>query len=186
MKPQVIALYSPCMGMGKGEVAKFLDLEGYGTIKFADPIKGMIKMLLNVAGVCPFSERSEPWLEGELKELPIPELHGVSPRRLMQTLGNEWGREYVHPEVWVQIALRRLDTLARNKMNAVIDDMRFPLEFEALKDRGALMVKVVRPGVVKTTLHASEGRLDKYNFDVEIVNDGTIEDLRAKVATLVD
>ena len=65
-------------------------------------------------------------------------------------------------------------------MNVVIDDLRFPNEYEMLKDIGACLVKITRPGYTKQHDHPSDGALDDYHFDIELVNDGTPEELYEK------
>jgi hypothetical protein len=65
-----------------------------------------------------------------------------------------------------------------------ITDMRFPNEKEAVKEKGGITIKVVRPGTVIGN-HPSETALDDAEFDYEIINDGTIEDLIEKVKEIL-
>ena len=76
--------------------------------------------------------------------------------------------------------------------NWIITDMRFPNEMEAVKERKGITIRVVRPhgytnphtGEYKEmplSYHSSETALDESEFDYEILNDGTIEDLVEKV-----
>lgn len=183
--PNLIALYSSGPSSGKTEVARLLvEQHGFKTIKLAATLKGMVVRLLYDFGVS--AKDIGRCLEGDLKELPIPGL-GVSPRYLFQTLGTEWGRALVHPKVWTMIAVNRCRAELSQGRSVVVDDMRFPNEFEALKEAGGTMVKVTRPGVVAPTDgHASEGLLDDILFDYEVVNGGTLDDLGASTRTLVE
>jgi hypothetical protein len=77
-----------------------------------------------------------------------------------------------------------------------ITDMRFPNEMDAIKERGGITIRVVRPhgytnphtGVYKEmplSYHPSETALDDAKFDYEIINDGEIVDLIEKVKTIL-
>jgi hypothetical protein len=88
-----------------------------------------------------------------------------------------------------------------------ITDMRFPNELEAVKDRGGITIRVNRE--IKTDFtddrviamgmaihsmakqqkqgiyHPSETALDNAEFDYELINDGTLEDLIEKVREIL-
>ena len=107
------------------------------------------------------------------KEAVLPEL-GVSARHLLRTLGTEWGRECVSPTVWLDVWLAK----ARRKSFVVVDDVRFTNEAELIRLLGGEVWRITRPGVVRTTEHASEGGLDSWSeFTCDIVNSGNVSDL---------
>jgi hypothetical protein len=164
----LIGLYSPCPQCGKTTLAGLLD--GFRLYSFADPLRAMIASLLRFLGY----DDMRIWqcFNGDLKEVPIPEFGGRTPRYLLQTIGTEWGRELITPEIWTNIMDARLRD---RKGPVVIDDMRFPNEYDMLKAQGALLVRIDRPGYVKTGNHASDGALDGHGFDLYITNDGEPE-----------
>jgi hypothetical protein len=125
----IIALTGP-KGTGKSTLAAHLvRLHGYRHFSFAQPIREMAKVLV--------PELNWDHLTTAEKETPVPWL-GVTPRHILQTLGTEWGREQVSPEVWVRVMLHTLDQAAKAGVRrAVVDDVRFPNEAEALLARGA-------------------------------------------------
>ncbi|RUT86784.1 MULTISPECIES: hypothetical protein [unclassified Mesorhizobium] len=169
----IIGLYSPAPQSGKSEVARELVRYGFVRKGFADALKAMIRPLLATFG---YAEGViERMLYGDKKEAVIPET-GHSTRSLMQTLGTEWGRQVVHRDLWVRAVLndRRPDML-------VIDDVRFPSEYDAIRDEGGQVWKVLRPGQQPTNGHPSEGLLDDREFDEVIVNDGSLSALGEKV-----
>lgn len=170
----LIALYAPTMQSGKSEVAKTLQLHrGYKLVKFADPFKDMIRDLLLRAGATePLIERM---LEGDLKEVPIPQL-GVSVRQMTQQLGT-WGRS-IHPDFWVNLAGKKIEDYLKAGVPVVIDDLRFPNEYERVLQLGGHPVKVYRPGTQPYTAHPSEGLLEHYPMPI-IENNRTIHELRA-------
>jgi hypothetical protein len=177
---KLIALYSSAPQSGKSEVAKALDSK---VLKFAEPLKDMLRSLFRSVG---YGETQiEAFLEGDQKDTPVPEFGSKTPRYLMQTLGTEWGRQLVSDSIWTDIlAYRATFALAHGK-HVVVDDMRFPNEFACLKSLGAKTVKVTRPGVVAKTNHRSEGLLDGYQFDEEIINDSDLSHLRDMTLVLI-
>lgn len=180
-KPHLIALYSPAPQSGKSTSAGYLEGKGYKTYKFAQPLKDMLCMLLMHAGYT-IEEARE--LVEEKKNTPLPyPFGGKTPRDLMKSLGTQWGREMVGEELWTGLMTSKL---WRAKDPVVVDDMRFPDEFDALKGMGAKMVRIDRPGAPKPTDgHRSEGQLDAKDFDAVVENSGTLSDLRDSVYKVI-
>lgn len=179
---KLIALYSPAAQSGKSTVASYLNNRGYRTIKFASILKDMIRTMLHGAGIP--MEIVERMVEGDLKEQPIRfsnEL-SVTPRALMQTLGTEWGRS-INPDLWADLTLAKAKA---SRSPVVIDDLRFPNEFDAVRNAGGIVGAIVRPGVIRPEhCHPSEGQLDNHKFDFVIYNDSTVEELICKVSSLL-
>ncbi|GAP66809.1 hypothetical protein MBSD_n2124 [Mizugakiibacter sediminis] len=131
---------------------------------FAEPIRAFVAGLLG--GTLDDLERE--------KESPIAWLGGVTPRQMMQTLGTEWGRQMVHPDLWLLTALRR----AYAAHGAVLSDVRFPNEAAAIRERGGFILRVDRPGFEPgADAHASERPLSMDLIDAVVVNNGSVEDL---------
>ena len=119
----------------------------------------------------------------------------LTPRKLLQLLGTEAGREIIHPNIWVNALFGDYD----KDSNWVITDVRFPNEAQAIKDRGGVVIRVERKPFnraggmegnkqfseqIKEDTHLSETALDDYDFDYVIENDGSIKDLVEKVKKL--
>ena len=166
----IIGLYSPAAQSGKTTVAQYLQERGYCRLPFAQPMRDMLSVMLSDLGY------SEDLITHHLhvdKEALVPEL-GVSVRHLLRTLGTEWGRDCVSPSVWLDVWLSK----ARRKSFVVVDDVRFTNEAELIRLLGGEVWRITRPGVVRTTEHASEGGLDTWSeFTCDIVNSGSISDL---------
>lgn len=111
-----------------------------------------------------------------------------APRVFLQRLGTEWGRERIHPEIWVE-AWR--NSLAESVVEhfgdilAVADDCRFENEATAIRKEGGIVVRVVRDGAGSVTGagHASESGVEA---DITIRNDGPEEVLRARIFGVLD
>lgn len=176
MVPRLIGLYSPEPQSGKSTTAHILNrLHGHATASYAMPLKRMVADLMTSAGLSPAEVGS---YMHERKEEVIPVL-GVSFRYLCQTLGTEWGRKLIDNDLWVKVAVN--DNLPTY---TVFDDVRFKNEADALRAKGGVVWKIVRPNATVQTEHVSEGLLEDYPFDAVIVNDGSYEDLQRQIAAL--
>lgn len=132
--------------------------------------------------------------------------HYLTPRYALQQLGTEWGRN-CYDNVWIDYALRlakkaeeyaatetpyeyspllglrTLGIVAYLPGRVVIPDCRFRNEFEAVKEAGGKMLRVIRPGAGLSGdagTHKSETEQDSIEddeFDEIIVNNGTLDDL---------
>lgn len=174
---KLIGLYSPAAQSGKTTVSRELELRGFVRLPFAEPMKLMVRPLLMEMGYAPGEAKR---LVYEDKEAVVPEL-GVSSRHLLQTLGTEWGRECVSPDVWLRVWRARAARFER----VVVDDVRFENEAELVRSLGGQMWRVQRAGVCNVSTHASEGGLDAWpHFSRYIVNNGTLEQLRDAVAAI--
>jgi hypothetical protein len=164
-------------GSGKDTAAQVLINHGFPLVKFADPLKNMLRTLLSYRGAD--EVMIERLLEGDLKETPSEYLEGQTPRLAMQTLGTEWGRNLIGERLWTDSAKRRLSSVP----HAVVTDMRFPNELRTVKELDAVVIRVVRPGLNYTdsSKHASEGYIDDMPVDFEIINDGSISELHDKL-----
>lgn len=158
---------------GKDTVANFIvaAVGGY-RYSFADPIRAMLAPL----GV----DMSDPYWQAR-KEEPIPAL-GVSPRRMMQTLGTEWGRQLINPDLWLIMAHQRL---LQNGPGMVISDVRFDNEAAWIRKHGGRIIHVIRPDTKAVEAHASEDGIEMQDTDARLFNSGTLEELQLSVRELL-
>src|SRR5699024_8911126 len=137
---------------------------GYERVRFAGPLKAMLKAL----GL------TDAQVDGDQKEVPSDLLRGLTPRWAMQTLGTEWGRNCIHPNLWVSAWKASIV----GKPRVVVDDLRFPNEEAAVRDLGGVVWRVERPGVGESS-HASESQ--RLGFDKLIYNEADLNTLRSIV-----
>lgn len=174
MRPTIVGLYSPVPRSGKSTVAAHLAQHGYQLLPFAQPLRAMLAPLLESLGLTP--EQIHRHLHQE-KGLTIPALD-CNARHLMQTLGTDWGRQLVAPDLWIKAWSAQAVTAPL----VVADDVRFRNEANAIKILGGEVWKVWRPGAELDCPHASEGQLDDWaGFDRLIVNDGDLAQLHRDV-----
>ncbi|MEG3175837.1 hypothetical protein U1872_06315 [Sphingomonas sp. RB3P16] len=185
MTAQLVALCSPAPGCGKSEVARHLvDAHGFNLIKFADPLKNMVRSLLYDATNWAASELIERYVDGDLKETIIPEI-GVSSRHLQVTLGTEWGRDLIRADLWLHLTRQRIVARMEAGINVVVDDMRFQNELAMLEELGATTARVTRPGFIPSTTHRSEGALDEAHVDCILRNTADIAYLQHQTDRLI-
>lgn len=171
--PRIVGI-TGAAGAGKDTVAEVLVILGARRYGFADPLK----LALNAI----FGWTIEMWDDREWKETP-QEPHGRSPRYLAQTIGTEWGRDLVHPNLWVMVAAELKKNDARPW---VLADVRFPNEAKWIRDAGGVIIEVIRPGHEPIEgNHVSEVGLERGLIDHTIINDRGINDLRDEVIKLL-
>jgi hypothetical protein len=176
--PDIIGLWSPAAGCGKSTVAGILfNRAGYHVEPFARTLKRMLQTMLVDAGMHTGEAIRMIWHD---KHEPITCLPGApTSRRLQQTLGTEWGRDLIGPDLWVEIWTRRAMSHAAG---VVADDVRMANEAAAVRALGGEVWQVLRPGVPGGDQHRTEAGLgDGFVFNRTIINDGTIDELRAQV-----
>ena len=126
----------------------------------------------------------------------------LTPRKLLQLLGTEAGRQIIHPNIWVNALFADYNPLGFDYKgsvgkkikgswvypNWIITDVRFPNEAKIIKDKGGILIRVNRDNgtrAIDVNPHPSETALDDYSdFDYVIENDGTVQDLIDKVIAL--
>lgn len=117
-------------------------------------------------------------------------------RDFLQRLGTEAIRDGLHKNTWVNALMadytKRVIFLSNTEKrygdfpNWIITDCRFPNEFKAIKDKGGIVVRVNRDGIKPINAHPSEVALDEFEFDFEIENNGSLEDLKTSVTFMLN
>lgn len=108
---------------------------------------------------------------------------GMTPRKLMQLLGTEAGREVLHPNIWVNALFADyIKPKYENTGNSVseedvsirpgeypkwiIPDTRFPNETKAIKDRNGILIRINR-----LTANQIDNASTHFRDDVETIKD---------------
>jgi hypothetical protein len=109
------------------------------------------------------------------------------------------GFRKMQPNIWIELAFRD------QRYNQIISDVRYVNETTTIRDQGGLSILMWRPGhenelqndseqqlmpfvnMLKKMKPVTEGVLDnpEIPFDMFIINDGSVEDLYAKIDELV-
>lgn len=157
---------------GKDTLARKLQaILGLPIDSFAAPLRKFVAELAGMGGLDTLEVH---------KETPIPWLDGITARSMMQTVGTEWGRQMVHPDLWVRSLFARLPA------GGIIPDVRFPNEAEAIRQRGGIVIRVSRAGTGHGDGHASETPLPANLVDIEVTNDSTPREMAIRVLADLD
>ena len=159
-------------GSGKSTLAKHLTesfyesliMEDAETIKMADTLKDMCRLFLKDAG---FNEEMvERMIEGDIKEERIP-YYDFTPRRMMQTLGTQWGRDCLKPSIWRDIWENRVNA---SESSIICDDVRFDNEVIRAEEMGFKLVRIVSPDTEQNSDEHESERVPNHCADVIILN----------------
>ncbi len=142
-------------------------------------------------------EQVDPWWA---ERLNMPEL---TPRLVLQLWGTEVCRRSFHDDIWIASLESRL---RNSKDSIVISDCRFPNEIKAIKEAGGKVIWVQRGELPSWHImagkanngdtfaaeklkalgvHASETAWVGTEFDYILDNNGTVDDLYKRIATIV-
>ncbi|MNY21113.1 hypothetical protein D3C86_1546350 [compost metagenome] len=155
-------------------LADHLQLHQYA---FGEPLKVMLKSVFgdhfhhgDRSGICPEA--------------------GVSYRHLMQTLGTEWARHQVNPNLWVNLVSKRWHHV-KNRMGfphangMVLSDVRFDSEAQWILANGGYLLEIRRQSAEGDAAHESEAGIDLDFPRYAIDNDGTLEELYDHLSRVV-
>ncbi len=168
MRPILIGLTGRARS-GKTTAAEHLArtylLEQYA---FADPLRDGLMAIFNL----------DPTdFEGDRKEQPLGWLD-CSPRQLMQSMGTEWARNTIHPDVWVKLAEQNLEYMTKALgavLGIIVSDVRFENEADLIRRRGGTVIHILRPNALAVNPHISEAGIAANSADLTLPNYGTVE-----------
>ena len=116
----------------------------------------------------------------------------TKPRQLLQDLGTELIRKQIDEYFFIKRIIQDIDIYSRYFDIITISDGRLPEEFASIKLAypETVTVHVTRPGFTSRLTkdqkaHVTEALVDEIEYDYEIVNDGTLDDLQKKAIELV-
>lgn len=167
-------------GAGKDTVADYLDTHyGFMRSAFADPLRH--------AAAAMFGIDAKYFHDRMLKEEPHP-YWGMSPRRILQLLGNDAVKPVFGEDVWLK-RWKLTYLLMADTDRVVVPDVRFDLEAGAIRELGGRVVHLIRPeaGLAgEAGAHVSEGGVTFVEGDYLLYNDGTIADLHDEIDLMLE
>lgn len=153
---------------------------------FAEPLKAACQEL--------FSLNDDQLFDTELKEQKLP-YWNLSPRQIFQQAGTAL-RQTFGDDLFVRCMERRVhklhdelsDDMGLRTINVLIEDVRFPIEAEAIRHWGGRVFRINRPDAPGTQhqTHESESAIDSYqNWTGVIENNGTLGQFENAVVNAV-
>ena len=159
---------------GKNVVGDYIQTEyGYVTFAFGDEIK---RILSNFLG------ESIEYFEEHKDE--IVDWLGVTRRKLMVTLGTDWGRNMINPRIWIMKTQETIKnsmnhSIGKNTQpfNAVITDLRFlneAKEFIENTDFNVKILKIISDRKKKFAVHEN---IDNHSSEQANIPNNYIDDV---------
>ncbi len=169
-------------GSGKSAAAVMLERTGFVRLSFAEPIRAMLKVLLHHLH---YDDLVIDKLLREDKDTYINMIKS-SPRKLMQSLGTDWGRCMVDDELWLKIARQKMLNLSQSGRDIVFDDVRFENEASLIRSMGGVIYHIQRNCAnLEYDGHPSEIGIYLNRDDILIRNEGTLQNLLDEIMTHV-
>jgi hypothetical protein len=136
-------------GSGKSTVATYLqERHGFARRHIKQPIADMARVLLKAAHPDAWDGTLDQMIDGNMKRLPVDALGGRTPTEIQQFLGTEFGRNFIHSDIWLDI----WSAWAAQHPKVVQESVRFANEAE----RCDVIWEVRRPGYGALNGHVSE------------------------------
>lgn len=108
-------------------------------------------------------------------------------RQTLQRLGTDVVRDLIDVDAWVKIMERKVLSSLRSGRNVAVTGIRFPNELRAIERLGGLTVWVERPAHDLTEdTHASETSLESEDFQIQVSNSGSLEDLQSVASQIAE
>lgn len=180
----IIGIHGPLNG-GKDTVANIIQVlypEHYNRYAFARPLKEALKVLLGF---------THEQIEDRVLKETVDPFWGFSPRKAMQMLGTEFGRDMLRKDIWIKRAELEIGRNQAQGKGTIITDVRFENEAVWLRSRDdAVLIYIVAPDIVKDDryAHASEAGISRADTDIVLINDKRegLQALEAKVAVIME
>ena len=199
------------IGSGKDTAADYLvNFHGFRRDSFANTLKDAVAAVFGWDRVLlegrtkearEWREQRDEWWSDRLGK-------DITPRHILQYWGTEVCRQGFHDDIWIASLENKM---RKTGDNIVISDVRFPNEIKAIKSAGGKVVRVVRGAdpewyqdawnmnqgptnmswsiskmrMEQRKIHASETAWIGKGIDLEIDNNGSIDQLFAQIKNLV-
>ena len=191
------------IGSGKDAIGDILcEEKGYVRMSFATAVKEIGSAMFNwplhmLSGA---TEESRIWREQVDDEWSEILGYQITPRMALQKIGTEAGRNVFGENIFVGKVLKTIKDKYPDK-KIVITDCRFENEINTIRKYGFKIIHVKRPSTMKPwfneykngvdvneidNLHPSEYKWIRSEFDFEINNDGTKEELKTQILNIIN
>ena len=195
------------IGSGKDTVAKMFVEQGCVQDSFAAPLKDMCASIFGWQREMLEGDSMDSREFRETPDLYWTRKLGIdhfTPRLALQLLGTDIMRAHFSQDIWLNSLEYRIRRQRQDELCVVVSDARFKNELNLIKELGGVVIHVKRSELpewyevavhanngnvtAKHTMetkyrhiHASEWKWVGFEFDYEIENTGTLEDLEASV-----
>ena len=200
------------IGSGKDTVAQMFVERGAVKDSFAAPLKDLCSSVFGWDRDMLEGDTVESRDFRETPDLYWTRKLGIdnfTPRLALQLVGTDIMRTHFNQSIWLDSLEYRIRKNSSIDQLVVISDCRFKNELDLIKQLGGTVIHVLRdelPQWYETAVHANKGSVPAkhtmetrysnvhasewkwvgYDFDYEIQNTGTLDDLEQKVITICE
>jgi hypothetical protein len=182
------------IGSGKGTVADILVEEHKFTkLSFADKLKDGVATVFgwNRSMLEGDTAESREWREQRDEFWSKETKRNITPRLVLQEFGTDCMRHGFDDGIWVSMVKQEL--IKNPTKDFVIPDVRFPNEADMIHKLNGYVWRAMRGpdpvwfrmyqdiGVEPKDVHESEWRWANVNFNAQVSNNGTLDDLKSQV-----
>jgi|TARA_B110000971_G_C20006818_1_gene499545 hypothetical protein len=182
------------IGCGKGTVADILVEEhNFKKLSFADKLKDGVATVFgwDRSMLEGDTRQSREWREQRDEFWSKETKRNITPRIVLQEFGTDCMRHGFDDSIWVSIVKQEL--IKNPTKDFVIPDVRFPNEALMIQKLNGHVWRAIRGpdpvwfrmyqdiGVEPKDVHESEWRWANVNFDAQVSNNGTLDDLKNQV-----
>lgn len=183
MKSKQVIITNGSGGCGKDSIAKFIQ-EYYTMYKYSSICK--VKDIAAICGAEPDENgyKSEKLRKfwSDLKLLTVD--YNDMPMNDLCLIYNKFIENDLDASINDKYSGLRSDYPSAQLL---IIDIREPAEIQKAVDKfDAITMLVTRPDVDQIKSNMADANVNNFKYDYEIINDGTLEDLRNKVLTFID
>jgi len=150
-------------GSGKSTISKILkDKYNFEIDSFAKPVKDIAQCIFNWDRDMLEGEtiESREWRETIDVDWSTRLDKYITPRKILELIGTEFGRYLIHGNIWIESLLNRI----KNKKRVVISDVRFENEINSITSKGGIIIKIIRkpPSYYDEIKHLSQHDANEY------------------------
>ena len=182
------------IGCGKGTVADILVEEhNFKKLSFADKLKDGVATVFgwDRSMLEGDTRQSREWREQRDEFWSKETKRNITPRIVLQEFGTDCMRHGFDDSIWVSIVKQEL--IKNPTKDFVIPDVRFPNEALMIQKLNGHVWRAIRGpdpvwfrmyqdiGVEPKDVHESEWRWANVNFNAQVSNNGTLDDLKNQV-----
>ncbi|KUF18860.1 hypothetical protein [Streptomyces silvensis] len=169
---------------GKDTTGAWFVERGYARVAFADPLKDAALKMDPIVGTTEYGDYTVD-MSSVVSDLGWEGAKDARPevRRILQELGA--AVRAIDEDFWLRAAMKKVVEANEEGRPVVITDVRYPNESASLARAGFQLLHIDRPGIPHLT-HESECALGPEDAHLLVLNDGTQEDLYARLAIIWD
>lgn len=167
---------------GKSTCCQILaDEFGYERFAYTTPLREALRAINPIVTKDPTTGRAIRWAEME-ERLGYDQAKAQCPEfRAVMIRTGDGLRGILGDHIWLDSVMAAAAAVPR----ACIENVRYPAEAAAVRAAGGFLVEVIRPDVPDTPDAADEKLAEFDGWDLTIVNDGTVDDLRAQLSDVL-